>query len=185
MYMKNLTETDITTDYQKNIFTQDYSKKELIDDVQIININNFVGEDGDFSELVRLNEKGEIEQVPGFQVRQISRTKLFPNAIKGWHLHFKQEDLWYVFPHSHVLVGLVDLRENSSTKNLKMRLVMGGGKSQLLYIPRGVAHGVVNLSPNMADLIYFTNQTFNIEDPDEKRLHWDTFGREFWEYTKD
>jgi dTDP-4-dehydrorhamnose 3,5-epimerase len=110
---------------------------------------------------------------------------LLPSAIKGWHLHYNQEDIWFVFPDSHLLVGLWDLREDSPTKNQTMRITLGGGKSQLLYIPRGVAHGTVNLSSRNADLIYFINQQFSLDQPDEHRIPWDTLGEDFWTYTKD
>ncbi len=183
--MKKLTPEDISEDYKNKVYVQDYGKKSIIQDVQIININNFVVEDGDFSELIRLNENGELEQFPGYKLAQVNRTKLFCNAIKGWHIHYNQEDVWFVFPDSQVLVGLWDLRENSPTKNQTMRLTLGGGKSQLVYIPRGVAHGVANLGNKTADMIYFINQKFDMTNPDENRLPWDSLGADFWTFTKD
>jgi dTDP-4-dehydrorhamnose 3,5-epimerase len=61
-----------------------------------------------------------------------------------------------------------------------MRLVLGSGKARLLLIPRGVAHGVANLSSQPAAVIYFVNQAFNLERPDEHRLPYDLLGEDFW-----
>lgn len=178
--MKDLTNNDINKKFQNKIFIQDYSKKPVIEGVKIIEIKRFVGEDGTFEELTRINEKGCLEVFPDFQVKQINRSKILPGAVKAWHLHYKQEDIWYVPPEDHMILGLWDLRENSPTKDLKMRIVLGATYSRLVYIPRGVAHGVVNVSNKEGTIIYFVNNQFNINDPDERRLPWDEAGVDFW-----
>lgn len=182
---ENLTEKDIDVTIAPKLYTQKYSGKPLIDGVSTFQLKNFVGEDGDFSELMRLSSDGEIEGIPGFSVQQINRTKLYPGTIKGWHLHFKQDDVWYALPSSYVIVGLWDLRNSSKTKGAVMRIVLGGGESKLLFIPRGVAHGSVNISKKEAEVLYFVNQKFDINVPDEKRLPWDSLGADFWRPLKD
>ena len=182
--MDKLTLNDIDDQFRKSVFTQDYSPRPQISGVQFMDIKNFIGEDGDFSELLRVDETGRLEIYQDFQIRQINRSLVLANSIKAWHLHYNQEDIWYIPPHEHLLVGLVDLRKNSPTTGIKMRFVMGGGKSQLVLIPRGVAHGAANLSGKSATIIYFMNQQFNLSTPDELRLPWDYFGAEFWEMTK-
>jgi len=52
--------------------------------------------------------------------------------------------------------------------------------SQLLYIPRGIAHGCVNYNDCENDLFYFVSEVFNVQNPDEKRLAWDALGATFW-----
>ena len=61
-----------------------------------------------------------------------------------------------------------------------MRFALGAGKARLLFIPRGVAHGVANLSSRPASIIYFVNRAFDAENPDEHRLPWDVIGAAFW-----
>jgi len=178
--MNNLSKDDLKKDIQSKVFIQDYSKKPVIEGVKIIEIKRFTGEDGTFEELVRVNEEGCLEVFPEFKVRQINRSKILPNAVKAWHLHFKQEDIWYVEPEDHMILGLWDLREKSPTKDLKMRVVLGAGFSRLVYIPRGVAHGVVNVNNQPGTIIYFVNAQFNFQDPDEHRLKWDAVGADFW-----
>jgi len=136
---------------------------------------------GSFAELIRLDESGRLIAIPSFQVRQSSYSQMLPGAIKAFHLHYNQEDVWFVPPTDRLLVGLVDVRADSPTAGVSMRFVMGAGKGQLLYIPRGVAHGAANIGQSPMTILYFVNQHFNLGDPDERRLPYDILGREFWD----
>ena len=180
--MRKLDKDDLLSRAVAKVKQQDYSPKAKIEGVQFIEVRNFPAEDGNFLELGRFNERGELETIPGFKVEQISYSLMLPGAIKAWHIHFNQEDVWFVPSEDRLLVGLVDLRKDSPTHGVQMRFTMGGGKSQLLYIPRGVAHGVANLGPNEARIIYYVNQKFSVTDTDERRLSWDTFGSDFWKF---
>jgi len=171
--------------YRQFVKIQEYKGKPVIEGVKLVEIKNFVTEDGYFSELDRFNA-GVLDHFKeeGFEAKQINFAKSAPGTIKGWHLHNQQEDVWFVTPDSKFLVGLADVREGSSTKDQVLRIVLGEGKAHLLYIPRGVAHGYRNLSTKDGYIIYFVNNTFNAENPDENRLDWDAYGADFWEIPK-
>lgn len=182
--MSDLTLNDISAKLQKDVFVQDYSKKQLIEGVKIVEVKRMAGEDGTFEDLLRIDETGHLELFPDIQVRQINRSKLLPGSIKAWHLHFKQEDVWYVAPEDHMILGLWDTREKSSTKEITMKIIMGNGTSKLVVVPRGVAHGVVNVGKKAGSIFYFVNNQYNINDADERRLKWDALGTSFWEVEK-
>ena len=103
--MKALTLDDIDEKNRGKVYIQDYSAKPTIDGVKIIPIRNFVGEDGDFSEIIRMSD-GKIEGIEDMKVAQVNRSRLLPNAVKGWHMHFEQEDIFYLPPSDSLLVGL-------------------------------------------------------------------------------
>jgi dTDP-4-dehydrorhamnose 3,5-epimerase len=182
--MTDLTLNDVSTKLQKDVFVQDYSKKQPIEGVKIVEVKRMAGEDGTFEDLLRLDETGHMELFPEIQVRQINRSKLLPGSVKAWHLHFKQEDVWYIAPEDHMILGLWDTRENSATKDKTMKVVMGNGTSRLVVVPRGVAHGVVNIASKPGSIFYFVNNQYNINDADERRLKWDALGASFWEVEK-
>ncbi|MFA5136383.1 MAG: dTDP-4-dehydrorhamnose 3,5-epimerase family protein [Patescibacteria group bacterium] len=182
--MKDLTHEDIIPSVKNELFVQDYSEKQKIEGVRIVEIKRFAGEDGTFEDLLRIDEKGYTEIFPEMQVRQINRSKLLPGSVKAWHIHLKQEDLWYILPEDHMILGLWDLRETSATKDIKMKIVMGNGSSKLVLVPRGVAHGVVNVAKKPGTIIYIVNNQYNLQDPDEHRLAWDKAGPLFWEVEK-
>ncbi|GAC1399958.1 MAG: dTDP-4-dehydrorhamnose 3,5-epimerase family protein [Chloroflexota bacterium] len=160
--------------------TQSYESKTSIDGVRAVDLRLFADEGGDFCEMGRFIEHGELAGIPGYVPAQISYSYMEPGTIKALHLHRLQDDVWFVPPQDRVLVGLLDVRENSPTCDVAMRMVLGAGRARLLLIPRGVAHGVANLSSRPANVIYFVNRAFNPEEPDEHRLPYDVLGTDFW-----
>lgn len=166
--------------YVELLTTQGYGRKGQIDGVKLIELPVFSDEGGDFTEIARFMAGGAVESLPDYRPAQISYSFMESGTIKAWHLHRRQDDLWFVPPGDRLLVGLLDTREESPTLDQQRRLVMGAGKGRLLYIPRGVAHGVANISSRGAGIIYFANEAFNPESPDEHRLPWDLLGKEFW-----
>lgn len=183
--MNPLTLDDIDEQLKDKTYIQDYSPKPKIEGVKIIPVKNFVSEDGDFSEILRIGPNGEIPDLPDFKIAQINRSRLIPESVKAWHLHFNQDDVFYLPPSNSLFVGLWDLRKNSSTKGVSMRVNLGAGQSSLLFIPRGVAHGMKNNSMQDINLFYYVNQQFNIENPDERRLSWDALSASFWDTPKE
>ena len=179
-----LTQDDLGPEFRDKVTTQQYGSAPRIDGVRLIDLRLMTDDGGSFAELVRLDEEGNLEGVPGFKVRQSSYSLMLPGVIKAFHLHYNQEDVWFVPPTDRIVVGLIDARRESPTYDVRMRLVLGAGKAQLLYIPRGVAHGGANLTPQSAVIFYYVNQHFSLGDPDERRLPWDAAGPDFWEMTR-
>ncbi len=171
---------DLDESVQGQMTRQQYGSKQEIAGVRLLPLRTHVDDSGAFTELGRL-ENGALAGCEDFVVRQVNHSLVMPGAVKAWHCHLKQEDVWFV-PFNHVVVvGLWDLRRESGTCGATLRFVLGQGRSQLLYIPRGVAHGVANLGTQEALLFYFVNQQFDPANPDEYRLPYDALGKEFWE----
>lgn len=160
--------------------TQRYGGAPRIEGVELRDLPLFSDEGGDFCEVARFAPDGSVEELPPFRLAQASYSLMEPGAIKAWHLHRDQDDLWFLPHRPRLLVGLLDVREGSSTYRTSMRLAVGVGRPRLLYIPRGVAHGVANLGTEPASVFYFVNRAFNPADPDEHRLPWDVMGADFW-----
>ncbi len=177
----------LTSEAEKVLFRQSYEKTSVVDGVRVVEIKRFTGEDGAFSEIVRI-EDGLLVQPQDlvdlrFEVRQVNHGLVVPGTLKAWHLHGEQDEIWFVHPEARVIVGLLDVREGSKTERTAMRLSLGSGKAHLVYIPRGVAHGLANPYPEQATMTYLVNNWFNGED--ELRLPVN-FGVEpdFWEIRK-
>jgi dTDP-4-dehydrorhamnose 3,5-epimerase len=86
--------------------------------------------------------------------------------------------------YDRLLANFIDVREDSPTYKNHVRLVLGGGRSFVVRIPNGVAHGVANIYQRSMTLFYATSSQFNSADPDEHRLPWDQFGSDIWELVK-
>ncbi len=173
----------IANKYRDQVTTQEYTAKTTIEGVHFIDVPHFTDDGGTFIEVARLTD-GLHDWAHGISARQISFSEMLPGVIKGFHLHYNQEDVWFVPPSSRMLVGLHDARKGSPTEEATMRFVMGGGKAKLVVIPRGVAHGLRNIDDKSGFVFYLVSQQFDKDDPDERRLPWDLLGEEFWEVTK-
>lgn len=161
---------------------QDYTGTPMIEGVEIVNLRRFNDDGGAMTELGRL-DGGAHKDLPGFQVRQVNYSVVEPGAIKAFHLHKRQTDVWYVPPSDKILLVLADVRDGSRTQGLVRRIVLGDCNSRLVRIPPGVAHGCKNLRVAApSTIIYFVDVQFSTDGTcDEGRLPWDHFGAAIWE----
>jgi len=177
-----LTPKDLVEDAARDLVRQSYAPRPPIAGVALGEVPVFRSPDGLFAEIVRLDGDRQVQGFAGFRPVQWNWSRVEPGAVKAWHVHLNQEDLWIVPPDSVLLVGLVDLRRHSSTVSTIQRLSLGGGRCHRLLIPRGVAHGVANLGREPQAMLYAVNQFFTADaETDEWRLPWDRLGAAFWE----
>jgi dTDP-4-dehydrorhamnose 3,5-epimerase len=165
---------------------QDYGSKPRIAGVVVRELEPHADDAGSLTELVRLRE-GRVADFEDFLVAQVNYSTLEPGSIKAFHIHRRQTDVWFVPPEDRVLLVLVDVREGSLTEAASMRLLLGAGRSRLVRIPPGVAHGCRNLGATAATIVYFTDLPFS-PDPsqtDEGRLPWDFLGPGVWEVSRE
>jgi dTDP-4-dehydrorhamnose 3,5-epimerase len=177
-----LTPDDLLDEARAGLRRQSYGPGPPIAGVVVTEVPVARSVDGLFAEMARGDGAGGVQGLDGFRPVQWNWSLLQPGAVKAWHLHLDQEDLWIVPPDSTLLVGLADLRRDSPTASAVQRRVLGGGHCHRLLVPRGVAHGVANLGRRPQALLYAVNNLFT-PDPDrtdEWRLPWDRFGVEFW-----
>ena len=176
---------DFSRDAKRAFNVQAYTKAPVIDGVALVPLMRHTDDGGSLTELGRLTD-GTMAGVDGFTVRQVNFSELAPGAIKAFHLHVRQTDVWYVPPTDRMLLVLLDVRQGSTTEGVRMRFVLGDGASRLVRIPPGVAHGVRNIGLAMGRLVYFTDLHFSAEPSscDEGRLPWDYAGADVWEITR-
>lgn len=103
---------------------------------------------------------------------QASLSMSYPGVIKAFHYHERQDDLWF-FPVGSAQVVLYDGRRESPSYQKTQVLYPGEDNPQLIVIPVGVVHGYRVLGNTPLMIVYFTTESYNPENPDEKRLAWD------------
>jgi dTDP-4-dehydrorhamnose 3,5-epimerase len=170
---------------KESLSVQRYGPAAKIAGVDVVELRRFHDDGGSMTELGRLTA-GMHKDLPGFEVCQVNFSEMDPGAVKAFHLHQRQTDVWFIPPASKMLVVLGDVRRGSPTEGATQRLVLGDGTSRLVRIPPGVAHGVRNLGSSRGTIVYFVDQHFD-PDParcDEGRLPWDFFGSEIWDVAK-
>jgi dTDP-4-dehydrorhamnose 3,5-epimerase-like enzyme len=164
---------------------QSYTPRPVIEGVQIVDLKCHHDDGGSMTELARLAD-GALEGLAGFTTRQINFSEIEPGAIKAFHLHARQTDVWFVPPSDRLLLVLLDVRKGSPTEGTSMRVMLGSGASRLVRIPPGVAHGVRNMAGATGRIIYFTDLHFSAspDECDEGRLPWDFLGADVWDVTR-
>lgn len=137
----------------------------MIEGVKVKKLTKHCDDRGYFMELVRDNEN----LLSRFG--QASMSMSYPGVIKAFHYHEKQDDVWF-FPIGNAQVVLYDLRRDSKTNGQTDVFYMGEENPIVLVIPKGVAHGYRVLGQKPAAMIYFTTESYNPNQPDEKRIPW-------------
>ncbi len=170
----------LAPEFEKLRSTQSYAPRPRIAGVETVELKRFVEEGGELAEIARLDDRGRLLAFPSFQLRQINHAVAEPGAIKAFHVHLRQSDVWFVPPSGRLLVGLLDARDGSPSRGVRQRVTLGAGRALLLLIPPGVAHGCTNLSRESVTVTYLHDRPFDSADPDEHRLPWDALGAEFW-----
>lgn len=175
----------INAEAQRAFGFQDYSPRTPIAGVQIVELKRFNDDGGAITELGRF-AAGMHADLPGFEARQMNYSEVEPDAVKAFHLHHRQTDVWYVPPCDKLLLVLHDCRRGSPTENTTMRFVLGDGRNRLVRIPPGVAHGTRNLARTTGRIIYMVDVQFSPTpgECDEGRLPWDFLGSAIWDVVK-
>lgn len=151
--------------------------KELIDGVRIQSLSLWPDDRGHFLEVARLGE-GLVADYP-HESTQVSAALTYPGAIKAFHFHRQQTDLWAVVQ-GMFQVALVDLRTDSSTFGRKNTLYVGQLRPWQILIPPGVGHGYKVIGKDQAVLVYLTNRFYSPED--EGRISYNDQGINYdWE----
>lgn len=123
---------------------------------------------GYFLEILRMGQ-GLVAAFPAVGT-QVSAALGYPGAIKAFHYHLRQTDVWTP-AQGMFQVALVDLRRGSPTFGARNTLYVGALRPWQILIPPGVGHGykIIGLAPAM--LVYATDRFY---DPaDEGRLPFD------------
>lgn len=138
----------------------------LIDGVVIRNLTLFSDERGFLLELMRLNDK----ELKAPDIKQIIASYSYPGMIKGWHLHFRQEDR-LVGITGMVKLVLYDYRRESPTYQTINEIFMGDKCPRAVYIPPGIFHGTKNIGAGMSVVIGMPSLFYDPDDVDEVRVN--------------
>ena len=100
---------------------------------------------------------------------QVYMTTTYPQAVKAWHYHEKQDDFITCVKGMLKLV-LFDDRQGSPTHGDINEFFIGDFNPALVKVPRKVYHGWKCISEKEALVINIPTEPYNREHPDEFRL---------------
>ena len=100
---------------------------------------------------------------------QVYMTTAYPDVVKGWHYHKKQEDNLSVVEGMIKLV-LFDQRADSPTHGEANEFFLGKHNPMLVHIPPMVLHGFKCIGEEEAIVINVVTEPYNYDEPDEFRI---------------
>ena len=100
---------------------------------------------------------------------QVYMTTAYPGVVKGWHYHKVQWDHFCVVKGMLKLV-LVDIREDSETKDEINEFFLGVHHPVLISVPPLVLHGFKGIDTEETIVINIPTEVYHYKDPDEYRM---------------
>jgi dTDP-4-dehydrorhamnose 3,5-epimerase len=134
---------------------------DLIAGVRILPMSLWPDDRGYFLEIARLGQ-GLTKGFPA-ATTQVSAAMTIPGAIKAFHFHLHQNDVWGVV-RGMFQVALVDLRPDSPTYGAKNTIHIGELRPWQILIPPRVGHGYKVIGTDPAMLVYVTDRLYDPSD---------------------
>ena len=129
----------------------------MIDGVVIVPLKQIVDERGKVMHMMRYDSEG----FAGFG--EIYFSCVYPEAIKGWHIHIKMT-LNYAVPKGNIKFVLYDDRPESSTKGEVQEIFLGSDNYCRVVVPPNIWNGFKGVGTEMAIV---ANCASIAHDPDE------------------
>jgi len=92
-----------------------------------------------------------------------------PGRIKGWGLHKKHEDRYFIV-HGDIELVLYDVRPDSPTNGQVFKIILSERRRRLVNIPVNVWHANRNIGDKDAFIINFPTAPYDHANPDKYRL---------------
>jgi len=135
----------------------------MIDGVLTKRLNLIPDERGRLMEILRNDE--DIFA----QFGQVYMTTTYPQVVKAWHYHKKQDDFITCVKGMLKLV-LFDNRETSPTRGDINEFFIGDDNPMMVKVPRMIYHGWKCISEGESLVINVPTEPYNRKEPDEYRL---------------
>ena len=148
------------------------SKIKFVNDLlDIKKLNIFANDQGYSFETIRNDDK-----IYQGKFGQVFVSVLYPNVIKGWHLHHKQSEYTSCIKGN---IKYVAVKENSDGTKSVQTLTIGERNPVAIRVPTGVWHGYMPLSNREATILHLMDKPYDINEPDTDRKDPYEFG-DFW-----
>lgn len=140
----------------------------MIKDVKLVDLVPRIDDRGYLVEILRANDEHFTKFGQVYLVGDMVR-----GTIRAFHVHEVLWD-WFFISHGTAKFALVDDRKDSPTHKEINTFIISDRKPQLLVVPPGVYHGWMSLEDD-TQMVSTASEVYNRENPDEKRVPYDSF----------
>ena len=107
-----------------------------------------------------------------FSPKQLLISQSEPGIIRAWHRHRKNQ-IDFLFVRKGILrICAYDGDESSNTFGKLVDVTISGDSPGIIKIPGHLWHGTKNIGDETSETIYFINNLYDYENPDEERKEW-------------
>ena len=137
--------------------------------IKVFELNRIVDERGSFTEIMR-NDWTEL--FGDEKIQQSNLSISYPGMIRAWHRHARGQIDYYVVIKGTVKICVYDNDKNSKTFGNLTEIISSDQKLQVVRVPGHYWHGIKTLGNETSMLVYFINNLYDYENPDEERSPW-------------
>ena len=137
--------------------------------IKVFELNRIVDERGSFTEIMR-NDWTEL--FGDEKIQQSNLSISYPGMIRAWHRHARGQIDYYVVIKGTVKICVYDNDKNSKTLGNLTEIISSDQKLQVVRVPGHYWHGIKTLGNETSMLVYFINNLYDYENPDEERSPW-------------
>lgn len=142
-----------------------------LDGVRVLTPERFQDERGYFCEVIREDWK---EFFDGKLPKQANLTGSFPGIVRAWHRHERGQIDYYMVLKGTMKICAYDGDRNSNTYGKIVEIVVSGDLVQIVRVPGKYWHGLKTVSKEPTMMVYFVNNLYDYDNPDEKRKSWNS-----------
>lgn len=137
--------------------------------IKVFELNRIIDERGSFTEIMRTDWT---ELFGDEKIQQSNLSVSYPGMIRAWHRHARGQVDYYVVVKGTVKICVYDNDKNSKTFGNLTEIVSSDQKLQVVRVPGHYWHGIKTLGTETSMLVYFINNLYDYENPDEERYAW-------------
>jgi dTDP-4-dehydrorhamnose 3,5-epimerase len=137
--------------------------------VQVRNLNKSTDERGYFAEVAR-NDWYDLFGEKWFSQANLSNS--YPGIIRAWHRHAKGQVDYFMVLRGAMKIVAYDGNKESATYGKMVEIIASEEKLQIVKIPGHYWHGTKTIGNKPSLTIYYVNNLYNYDNPDEERRPW-------------
>lgn len=137
--------------------------------IKVFELNRIIDERGSFTEIMRTDWT---ELFGDEKIQQSNLSVSHPGMIRAWHRHARGQVDYYVVVKGTVKICAYDNDKNSKTYGNLTEIISSDQKLQVVRVPGHYWHGIKTLGKDTSMLVYFINNLYDYENPDEERSVW-------------
>jgi len=111
--------------------------------------------------------------IPDFVPKQFLISQSKPGIIRAWHRHVKNQIDLLLVRKGILKICAYDGDNTSESYGKLVEIISDSQKPEIVMIPGHLWHGTKNIGSETSEIIYFINNLYDYDNPDEDRKNFD------------